>query len=203
VLRPRFTKVARSHYGICVGNQVPDLELLKTVLSFGADPNQTYQHISIWALFLGFLADHLRENMSDGTSVEELTYLEAVRILLERGVDVLLPRHWPAEAAFVEQYRGNIGVDETPDERFSRRFANVSPITTRSSTRKGTLRSQQSSRMLTVLFWVIVGQATGHTVTARSPQFAQRSLRRGSRLDNGNHGLKILDCLRWPAEVLY
>jgi hypothetical protein len=57
ILRPRF---AKKRWTICVGNQLPDSALLNVVLGFGADPNQRYQGVSIWALFLCFIADHFR-----------------------------------------------------------------------------------------------------------------------------------------------
>ena len=89
VLRPRYAAFAKRPFGMCVGNQVP--QLLRTFLSFGADPNQTYQRVSVWSLFLGFIADHFQEIILDGTFIEELTYLEALRILIETGADLLLP----------------------------------------------------------------------------------------------------------------
>lgn len=51
VLRPRFVmRVNRSE--ICIGNQLHDLCLLETILDVGANPNQTYDCSSAWALFV-------------------------------------------------------------------------------------------------------------------------------------------------------
>ena len=55
ILRPRFAKLQSS---MSVGNQLHDLGLLNVVLGFGADPNQGFQGISFWALFLCFTADY-------------------------------------------------------------------------------------------------------------------------------------------------
>ena len=110
ILRSRF---AKERLTMCVGNQIPNLGLLKAVLGFGADPNHRYQESSVWALFLCFMADHFQETELDGTFVEEEAYLNALESLIEKGADVLLPRSWLAVAAILDVYGGSDSVTRT------------------------------------------------------------------------------------------
>ena len=123
ILRPRFAKVQST---ICVGNQSPDSALLDAVLRFGADPNQRYQDVSIWALFLCFIADHLGEETLNGTLIIGAAYCEALEIMLQNGADVLLPRKWLLDSAYFEAY-GGYRFNEGSNKRFWRRFPNTTP----------------------------------------------------------------------------
>lgn len=134
ILRPRFPEERGT---ICVGNQLPDSALLNTVLEFGADPNQRYQGVSIWALFLCFIADQFGEETPVGTFIEDAAYFEALNIMIQNGADVLLPRNWLSDAAYFEAYGRNNLFDEVPDERLWRRFPNITP-TIQGSTRNDT-----------------------------------------------------------------
>jgi hypothetical protein len=112
---------------ICVGNQLPDSALLTAVLGFGADPNQRYQGVSIWALFLCFIADHFRGETPDGTFIVEAAYFEALKIMIQNGADVLLPKNWISDAAYFNVYGGDNWLDEVSDESLWRRFPNTTP----------------------------------------------------------------------------
>jgi hypothetical protein len=134
ILRPRFVK---GRLVICVGNQLPDSALLNAVLGFGADPNQRYQGVSIWALFLCFIADHFRGEIPNGTFIGEAAYFEALKIMIQNGADVLLPRNWLSDAAYINIYGGDDWLDEVSDKRLRRRFPNTTPAiqgSTRSDT---------------------------------------------------------------------
>ena len=124
VLRPRF---AKKYSAMCVGNQLPDSAILNTVLGLGADPNQRYHDVSIWALFLCFVADHFEGDMLVGTSVQGVAYFEAMMIMIQHGADLLLPRAWLADPGYFEAYSGDDFYDETSEERFWRRFRNTAP----------------------------------------------------------------------------
>ena len=63
ILRPRFAKERLTVY---VGIQLPDSALLNAILGLGANPNQKYQGISIWALFWCFRADHFQAETPGG-----------------------------------------------------------------------------------------------------------------------------------------
>ena len=123
ILRPRF---AKGRSTMCVGNQLPDSALLNAVLGFGADPNQKYQGVSIWALFFCFITDHFQEETLDGTFIEEATYFEALKIMIQNGADVLLPRNWLSDNAYFSAFRAN-WLDDVSDELFGRRFPNIAP----------------------------------------------------------------------------
>ena len=124
ILRPRF---ANERSIICVGNQLPDSALLNAVLGFGADPNQRYQGISIWALFLCFTADHFGGETPDGTFIEDAAYFEALKIMIQNGADVLLPRNWLSDAAYFNVFGGGGWLGESSGERFRRRFPTTMP----------------------------------------------------------------------------
>ena len=121
VLRPRFAILENSRRRICVGDRIPDLNNLDTVLNFGAHPNQIYQHASIWARFLCFMADYFRMNKPRGNFIEERTFLRALSTLIESGADVLIPRHWLIDTPCFDPKIAR----ETTDGRLIRRFPNV------------------------------------------------------------------------------
>lgn len=126
ILRPRFVNM---RWHICVGNWLLDLALLTAVLGFGADPNQRYQGVSIWALFLCSVADHFLDGTSPHKFFEEPSYLEALKIMIQYGADVLLPRNWLSDAAYSRAYGSpeDSWPDEDDDDRFCRRFPNIKP----------------------------------------------------------------------------
>ena len=132
VLRPRFGKARTTG---CVGNQMPDSALLNAVLGFGADPNQKYQGVSIWALFLCFIADD--GSIPHTSSINVRAYSEALTIMIQNGADVLLPESWLSDVCYFEEYSACNWLDDTPNERFSRRFPNILP-TIQGSTRENT-----------------------------------------------------------------
>ena len=134
VLRPRFANLGMNN---CVGNHLPQSALLNAVLRLGAEPNQRYQGISVWALFLCFLADHFGGGTQDGTFIEESAYLEALKIMIQNGADNLLPKGWLSDASYFDAYDGDDWPDQVSDERLRRRFPNIPP-TIQGSTRNNT-----------------------------------------------------------------
>lgn len=127
ILRPRFIKRPSK---LCVGHKWPDLELINAVFRFGADPNQIFQGGSIWAPFLCFIADQFEpEILNDAFSEKEkAVYLEALKIMVQNGADMLLPRNWLSGAAYVEFFFDRSSLDEDSNERFGRRFPNITPV---------------------------------------------------------------------------
>jgi hypothetical protein len=126
ILRPRFVNRPS---GLSVGHTSPDMELLHAVLRFGADPNQLFRGVSVWALFLCFIADqYARKIGPHDVFAEKKVYLRALKTMIQNGAKTLLPRNWLSTDDFVNfpfvyQYFA-----ETPDERFQRRFPNIIPI---------------------------------------------------------------------------
>ena len=136
ILRPRFGKARTTG---CVGNQMPDSAFLNAVLELGADPNEKYQGVSIWALFLCFIADDLGR-IPDISSIDVRAYSEALTITIQNGADVLLPESWLSDVCYFEGYCACNWLDDTPDERFSRRFPKILP-TIQGSARENTIYS--------------------------------------------------------------
>ena len=124
LLRPRFPRWTSI---TCVGHHLPNLDLINTVLGFGADPNQIYQGISVWTLFLCFVADTLGVEESDGWFVEEGAYLDVMKTMLMNGADVVIPTAWLSDAAYYQASEGEDFIDEEPSERFWRRFQRMLP----------------------------------------------------------------------------
>ena len=141
--RPILDYILRPRFGIsgtagCVGNRMPDSAFLNLVLGFGADPNQNYQDVSIWALFLCFIADNFGERKPDTSSIIVCAYSEALRIMIQNGADVLLPKSWLSDVGYFEEYGGDNWLGDTPDERFSSRFPKTLP-TIQGSVRENTI----------------------------------------------------------------
>ena len=126
ILRPRFIGAG---WKICVGNRSPPLEFLHTVLEFGADPNESYLGVSVWALYLCHIADCIEsENINSGI-LEYSTHAGALMIMIQNGAHVLIPRFWlmsganPRLCGFSKLYH----IDQSPEERFKRRFGDTVP----------------------------------------------------------------------------
>ena len=47
--------------------------------------------------------------------------------MIQNGADVLLPKSWLSDVGHFEKYGGRNWSDDTPDERFSRRFPQILP----------------------------------------------------------------------------
>lgn len=77
-----------------IGNQLPDLELLRRTLELGADPNEITNYGTPWASFLALL--NYESNVEDygnekpGRIAQEVL-LKAVLVLLQHGADPVLP----------------------------------------------------------------------------------------------------------------
>jgi len=75
-----------------------------------------------------------------GTFIEEAMYFEALKIMIQNGADVLLPRNWLSDAAYFNAFNafgGDSWLDEVSDERLWRRFPNTTPAI-RGNTRSDT-----------------------------------------------------------------
>ncbi|KAK9850725.1 hypothetical protein MYU51_011815 [Penicillium brevicompactum] len=88
VLRPRFEST-----DLRIGNSVPSVDLLDRVLTLGADPNRLYQGVSVWALFLSSVAEWLHRGI-DTSDTNKKAYFAAIRMMIQRGAAVILPRYW-------------------------------------------------------------------------------------------------------------
>jgi hypothetical protein len=111
----------------CVGDQLPEPPLINAALSFGADPNQKYRGVSIWALFLGFIADVFRDGAPDGIFIEEKEYFWALELMIKNGAKGLLPQTWLSKAFDCDTCGEEFRLDNGPEERFSRQFPSVTP----------------------------------------------------------------------------
>jgi hypothetical protein len=118
ILRPRFTHL------------LPNLELLRLVLDFGADPNENYGLVSVWALFLCLLADMLTKDISGGNVVvTRLAYFGALEMLIGSGAAALLPRSWLSDpgqyAQYIQLHDDDDLVGKGPEARFFYRWPAV------------------------------------------------------------------------------
>jgi len=121
ILRPRFVWMFTE---IKIGNQKPNLELLDVVLRLGADPNEMYESVTLWALFLCFLAD-IFAGRTDDTYFE---YSGALEMLIRAGAAPLLPKSWLSHETNYEDYvYGDFGIYVSPEIRFSFRWPTVVP----------------------------------------------------------------------------
>lgn len=120
ILRPRFAWL----FGLRIGNRKPNLEFLGVVLYFGADPNGLYGSVTVWALFLCFLAD-LFADVTDDTYFE---YTIALEMLIRAGAALLLPKSWLLYKTNYKCYSyDGFEPDMSPEELFSYRWPAVVP----------------------------------------------------------------------------
>ncbi|MCJ1473096.1 hypothetical protein MMC13_001746 [Lambiella insularis] len=135
ILRTRF---ARDRKTMCVGKQMPNSAFLTAALRVGADPNQCPEGVSVWALFLCFVAGYLEREQLDTTLIENRAYLEALKIMLQNGADVLLPGKWLSttilkpgmwfsRTAYVDPYGLAHRRHEATNQRLRQRFPNAMP----------------------------------------------------------------------------
>lgn len=125
VLRPRF--MGGSSVSMYVGNQLPNLKLLRTTLEFGADPNQTYENVSVWALFLCCVSDYFRDPGMCAKIEEERACIESLRLLLKHGTDLLLPRDWICGHHYYYAYYHDSWLSEDSSRYIERRFPGAEP----------------------------------------------------------------------------
>lgn len=98
ILRPRFPSM-RGHMNI--GNSEPDLGLLRTVLTMGADPNELYQAGSVWALYLCLFADLL----AHGLEKKQISvYAAALGFMIKAGASTSIPRSWLSARVAYDAY---------------------------------------------------------------------------------------------------
>jgi hypothetical protein len=79
---------------------------------------------------LCFIADHFQAETPDGTFIEEATYFEALKIMIQNGADVLLSRNWLSDTAYFNAFNAfgrDNWLDEVSDERLWWRFPNTTP----------------------------------------------------------------------------
>lgn len=125
VLRPRFVRC--SSVSMYVGNQLPNLELLRTTLEFGADPNQTYENVSVWALFLCGVSDYFQDPGMCVTIEEERASIESLGLLLKHGTDLLLPRDWICGRHYYDTCYQHGWLSEDEGGYIERRFPGAGP----------------------------------------------------------------------------
>ncbi|KAJ9244377.1 hypothetical protein DTO169E5_1982 [Paecilomyces variotii] len=89
ILRPRFAKEGFLN----IGSQVPNIDLLHRVLTFGADPNGLYHGVSVWALFLSSVADWLHGGFHSSPISKQADFM-ALRMMIDRGAALVLPCSW-------------------------------------------------------------------------------------------------------------
>ena len=125
VLRPRF--MGCSSISMYVGNQLPNIELLQMTLEFGADPNQTYENVSVWALFLCCVSDYFRDPEVCATIEEERVCIESLELLLKHGTELLLPRDWICGQNYYDAYYLDCWLSEDPSGYMEQRFPGADP----------------------------------------------------------------------------
>lgn len=79
-------------FDITIGNQYPNIEVLRIALNLGADPNEDCDGVSIWAEFI-LLLDTLATRGAPPAEAQR-AHAEAIRALLEHGADPELPSSW-------------------------------------------------------------------------------------------------------------
>ncbi|PWY93413.1 hypothetical protein BO94DRAFT_582797 [Aspergillus sclerotioniger CBS 115572] len=99
VLRPKFTHKWRWHMAYtCLG-----IQAIKRVLRSNASPNEMYRGASVWALFLSFLAQWLPARGTITARIKQ-NYLTALRLLIEKDADLVLPKSWLANGELALNY---------------------------------------------------------------------------------------------------
>jgi hypothetical protein len=119
VLRPRFVGMMTD---MEIGNQTPNIEVLRNVLQFGADPNEYYRSTSVWASFLCCIADLFKNESPAAACVD---YYTALELMIMSGADELLPRPWLSMETDYEVYPYSFDKDVLPEARFSLRWPNA------------------------------------------------------------------------------
>lgn len=114
ILRPRF---AASTAFLNIGNSVPNIDLLHRVLTFGADPNGLYRGVSVWALFLSSVADWLHRK-SHISAISKQAYFIALRMMIDSGAALVLPRSWILSNGFCHYQR--FGCFQDGNEKYNR-----------------------------------------------------------------------------------
>ena len=121
ILRPRFIDVGQEE---CIGNRSPPLQWLRTVLEFGADPNEKYGRATIWAHFLCYMTDCCQTKYAFIRPADYSIYFDALIMLLRNGAHVLIPRFWLEREVYIHL---DDKLFESSSERFGRRFPNTIP----------------------------------------------------------------------------
>lgn len=125
VLRPRFP-VDNFKGDMRVGHQFPNPAFLRTIIGFGADPNQKYHGVSVWALFLCLAADHFFPKLGDydDRTCMEVAYHEAICIMLRNGAHSLLPKSWLLVTHLDLSYGRSRSVECSADDKLDDRVFN-------------------------------------------------------------------------------
>lgn len=97
VLRPRFTALTEPIYSS------GDIRLIHAALACGADPNEEYDGVSVWALYICYLADYLASpscSEGNGGYDAQVTCIHALEALIQAGAETMLPLSWLSVPAF-------------------------------------------------------------------------------------------------------
>lgn len=126
ILRPRF---ATASGDLDVNNRWPNGKILDAALECGADPNEHFGGVSLWALFLCFSADTL-DAVGHGGHYQETqnAYYHAIFSLVRAGAVPMLPRSWLESLVPFVSY---VYLDDKESyvERFRRRWIKALPST--------------------------------------------------------------------------
>ena len=97
VLRPRFREMTEPFY------KSVDPQLVRAALACGADPNSYHDGVSIWALYVCYLADYVVAHSTDQlitAPCEQVANLETLQFLINAGAATLLPLSWLSRPVF-------------------------------------------------------------------------------------------------------
>ena len=124
ILRPRF---ATASGDLDVNNRWPNVEVLDAALQCGANPNESFGGVSLWALFLCFCADTL-DAVDHGRHYQEMqnAYYQTLLSMIKAGARPMLPRSSLESLVPFVSY-GYSDDRESHVERFHRRWTKALP----------------------------------------------------------------------------
>ncbi|KAK5951672.1 hypothetical protein OHC33_007351 [Knufia fluminis] len=132
ILRPRWVITLHSPNSPWV-----DQNVITAALACGANPNQriTENGPSVWALYLCFLADHIKDIRENRNGTKQLSSYQALSALISAGAALILPLQWLVSSTLhnsvASSLRRNDGFPfdaETDEIRFRRRWPGVRPV---------------------------------------------------------------------------
>lgn len=100
ILIGRFSDYSGSE--ITIGNQYPNIEVLRLALKLGADPNEDWNGFSVWARFIS----HLNNLATRGAPPADAqkAHVEAIKALLEHGADPELSSAWLTSGTLIPRW---------------------------------------------------------------------------------------------------
>jgi hypothetical protein len=104
ILIGRFSDYLGSDFTI--GNRFPNVEVLRLALELGADPNEDFHGISIWAGFIRFL-DTLATRGAPPADAQK-AHVDAIRAMLEHGACPELPSSWARPGPLIPESKADL-----------------------------------------------------------------------------------------------